>query len=263
MTWSPAWGQDPSGEAGDEREDGGFLPLEGFPLNPHQNHGWATAGGRTARVFVSLAFSRETGNCSHHVRFSGCQNAVCLSACRKPACPLLSVTSKRPATCSGCSFLFAREDCKKRDPKPLPSLPDIPQPGPHPMGVPCGGGPVIPLTGGSEHSQILVPQYSMTGTQCLLGPGLTNVGEGNAKQGKGMPIQRASSRRHPHGSTRHGHIHRAHGGACQSTRGCDLCTPTWSRWEDLSPLATCRHACTRVCTCRQRGQHWLCLCALG
>lgn len=147
----------------------------------------------------------------------------------------------------------------------MPSLPDIPQPGPHPVGVPCGGAPVIPLTGGSEHSQILLPQYSMTGTQCLLGPELTNVGEGNAKQGKGIPIQRASSQRHPHGSTRHGHIHRAHGGACQSTRGCDLCTPTWSRWEDLSLLATRRHAhahahtCTRFCTCRQRGQCWLCL----
>lgn len=90
MTWSPALGQDASGEAGDEREDGGFLPLEGFPLDPHQNHGWATAGGRAARIFVSLAFSRETGNCGQHVRFSGCQNA-CLSACRKPACPLLSL----------------------------------------------------------------------------------------------------------------------------------------------------------------------------
>lgn len=145
---------------------------------------------------------------------------------------------------------FVPEHCKKRNPKPLPSLPGIPQPGRHPGVLSCGGGtrgaPVIPLTGGSEHSHMLVPQHSMTGTQCLPEPGLTDVGEGNAKQGKGIPIKR---RKQPEASTqlsRHRHIHRAHGGACQSTQGCDLCTPTWSRWEDLSVLARRRH--THVCT---------------
>lgn len=124
--------------------------------------------------------------------------------------------------------------------------------------MPRGGGtrgaPVIPLTGGSEHSQMSVPQHSMTGTQCLLGPGLTSIVEGNAKQGKGIPIQRCKQ---PEASTRlsrHRHIHRARGGACQSTRGCALCTSTWSEWKDLSLLATRRHtharvhACTHVCT---------------
>lgn len=64
---------------------------------------------------------------------------VCLSVCQETSLSTAQPSPGNcwqlflnvPVNCSGCSFLYVPEHCKKRHPKPLSSLPGIPHPGPH------------------------------------------------------------------------------------------------------------------------------------
>ena len=150
--------------------------------------------------------------------------------------------------------------CKKRRPKPLPSLPGVPQPGPHPgvcrvveghMGTSLKGCSRRP----TERRVRAVPDVRAParhgGATVPDGVGARKRRRRKERGRKGHPPPKApaargirtalQARAHPPDTCRW-----ALPGtyACPGTQGCDLCTPTWPT-GGTSPCSP--HACTHVC----------------
>lgn len=177
---------------------------------------------------------------------------------------------------SGCSFVFALGRCKKRRPKPFPSLPGAQQPGPHPGGCRVVEGHMGTALKGHRRIRA-VPDVRASaqhgGAMVCDGAGAHNRMRRERRGRKGHPPPDRQSGSSAQLSRRR-HIHRTYAGGHRQAQ-----TPAGARGDvtyvpqfgpRAAPLPAPRmHA--RTCTCTRmhtyvythRGQRSLCLCTMG
>lgn len=193
--------------------------------------------------------------------------SVCLSETNLPTAQpssgkLLTITSKCSCNLQWVHFYFCPRALQKEEPQTIAKSARYPTAWPPPRGIvlwwrntwyfchstdcrvrafPCVGTP-------AQHDKDTVP----------VGARAHKCRRRKCKAGKGHPRPKMQAARGIHTALQawaHPQDDTWRCCACQSTQGCDLCTPIWSKWEDLCLPATHRHTDTRAHTCTRLYPH--------